>query len=40
MYLGDVTELEQHKEEIAEKKLLHLAFLNASLGAEGHPWSH
>ncbi|KAF2027844.1 NAD(P)-binding protein [Setomelanomma holmii] len=34
----DVAELEVHKEEIVEKKLLKLAFLNAKLGPEGHPW--
>ena len=36
--LGDVNELELHKEEIEEKKLLKLAFLNGKLGPDGHPW--
>lgn len=30
--------MEQHKDEIVEKQLLSLAFLNARLGPEGHPW--
>ncbi|KAH7094405.1 hypothetical protein FB567DRAFT_2653 [Paraphoma chrysanthemicola] len=34
----DVAEMEAHKEEIVEKKLLKLAFLHAQLGTEGHPW--
>lgn len=35
---GDIEEMELHKEEIVDKKLLHTAFLNAKLGPEGHPW--
>ncbi|KAF2996779.1 hypothetical protein E8E14_005044 [Neopestalotiopsis sp. 37M] len=35
----DVEELEKHKDEIVEKKLTKLAFLNGQLGPEGHPWS-
>ncbi|KAF2012833.1 NAD(P)-binding protein [Aaosphaeria arxii CBS 175.79] len=35
----DVEELEAHKGEITEKKLLKLSFLGAQLGPEGHPWS-
>ncbi|ETS83494.1 hypothetical protein PFICI_05370 [Pestalotiopsis fici W106-1] len=35
----DVVELEKHKDEIVEKKLAKLAFLNGQLGPEGHPWS-
>ncbi|KAF2872885.1 hypothetical protein BDV95DRAFT_359396 [Massariosphaeria phaeospora] len=36
----DVEEMEQHKEEIIEGKLLKLAFLGAKLGPEGHPWKN
>jgi hypothetical protein len=39
----DIEEMEQHKQEIKEGKLLQLqgdnASLNAQLGPEGHPWS-
>ncbi|KAI4942641.1 hypothetical protein J4E91_009810 [Alternaria rosae] len=35
----DVNEMEAHKQEITEQKLLKLGFLNAKLGPEGHPWS-
>lgn len=35
---GDVEELEKHRDEIKEKKLLKLAFLNGKLGPEGHTW--
>jgi hypothetical protein len=35
----DVDELKKHKEDIVEGKLLKLAFLNAKLGPEGHPWN-
>ncbi|KAI1495695.1 hypothetical protein F5X99DRAFT_402726 [Biscogniauxia marginata] len=35
----DVNELEQHKDEIVEKKLVKLAFLNGQLQPGGHPWS-
>ncbi|CAD0044998.1 unnamed protein product [Aureobasidium pullulans] len=35
---GDVEEMEKHKGEIKEKKLLKLAFLNGKLGPEGHTW--
>lgn len=35
----DVTELEQHKSEIVEKKLVKLGFLNAQLQVGGYPWS-
>lgn len=31
--------MEAHQEEIKEKKLLKLAFLGATLGPDGHPWS-
>ncbi|KAF2790239.1 NAD(P)-binding protein [Melanomma pulvis-pyrius CBS 109.77] len=36
----DVEEMEKHKDEIVEGKLLKLAFLGAKLGAEGHPWKN
>lgn len=32
--------MEQHEEEIKDKKLLKLAFLNGELGPAGHPWKH
>lgn len=35
---GDVEEMEEHKSEIVDKKLLKIAFLNANLGPDGHPW--
>lgn len=35
----DVNELEVHSSEIAEKKLLNTAFLNADLGPQGHPFT-
>ncbi|RWA09244.1 hypothetical protein EKO27_g5870 [Xylaria grammica] len=35
----DVTELEKHQSEIAEKKLNKLGFLNGQLQAGGYPWS-
>lgn len=35
----DVNEMKVHHKEIIEGKLLKLAFLNAQLGPEGHPWS-
>ena len=35
----DVTELEQHKTEIVEKKLVKLAFLNGQLQPGGYQWS-
>jgi NAD(P)-dependent dehydrogenase (short-subunit alcohol dehydrogenase family) len=34
----DVEEMEGHREEIVEKKLLKLGFIGAQLGPEGHPW--
>lgn len=34
----DVEEMEAHAGEIKEGKLHQLAFLNAKLGPEGHPW--
>ncbi|THZ60937.1 NAD(P)-binding protein [Aureobasidium pullulans] len=34
----DVEEMEKHRDEIKEKKLLKLAFLNGNLGPEGHAW--
>lgn len=34
----DVEEMESHKEEIKEGKLLKLGFIGAKLGTEGHPW--
>lgn len=34
----DVDEMEAHASEITGGKLTELAFLNAKLGAEGHPW--
>jgi len=34
----DVEEMEMHKEEIVEKRLLHTSFINAKLGPEGHPF--
>lgn len=36
--LGDVDEMERHKEEIVEKGLLKTAFLNARLGDGGQAW--
>ena len=36
----DVEEMEKHKDEIVEGKLLKLAFLGAKLGPEGHPWKN
>lgn len=35
----DVEELERHREEIVEKKLVKLGFLNAQLQPGGYPWS-
>lgn len=35
----DVVELEEHKDEIVEKKLVNLAFLNGKLQPGGYPWS-
>ena len=35
----DVKEMEEHREEIVEKKLLKSGFLNATLGPTGHPWT-
>lgn len=35
----DVAELEAHKTEIKEKKLLKLAFLNGGLSPTGYSWS-
>ena len=35
----DVEEMEKHKEEIVEGKLLNLQFLGGKLGPEGHPWA-
>lgn len=35
---GDVEEMETHKKEISEKKLLKLSFLGAKLSPTGHPW--
>ena len=37
-FLGDIEEMEQHKDEIVKNQLLKLGFLNAKLGPEGHPW--
>jgi hypothetical protein len=34
----DVEEMERHKDEIIEGKLLRLQFLAAKLGPDGHPW--
>lgn len=34
----DVAELEKHKSEIVEDKLLKLGFIGGKLGPEGHPW--
>ena len=34
----DVNEMEDHADEIREGKLNQLGFLNAKLGADGHPW--
>ncbi|KEQ88965.1 NAD(P)-binding protein [Aureobasidium pullulans EXF-150] len=34
----DVEEMEKHRDEIKEKKLLKLAFLNGKLGPEGYTW--
>ncbi|KAI5242345.1 NAD(P)-binding protein [Aureobasidium subglaciale] len=34
----DVDEMEEHKEEIKEKRLLQLSFLNAKLSPVGHAW--
>lgn len=35
---GDVEEMEEHKSRIMEKKLLKIAFLNACLSPDVHPW--
>ena len=35
----DVNEMKVHASEITEGKLTQLAFLNAKLGPEGHPWA-
>lgn len=35
----DVEEMEKHQDEIKDGKLLKLAFVNAKLGPEGHPWA-
>ncbi|KAK6222811.1 hypothetical protein LQW54_000620 [Pestalotiopsis sp. IQ-011] len=35
----DVSEMEAHKDEIVEKKLVRLGFLNAKLQPGGHEWS-
>ncbi|ROW16753.1 hypothetical protein VPNG_01590 [Cytospora leucostoma] len=35
----DVEELKKHKDEITEKKLIKLGFLNAQLQPGGYPWS-
>lgn len=35
----DLNEMEEHQEEILEKKLLKLAFINAELQAGGYQWS-
>jgi hypothetical protein len=34
----DYEEMEEHKDEILEKKLLRLAFTAAKFGKGGHPW--
>lgn len=34
----DFEEMEAHKQEIIEKKLLQLAFTNAQFRKGGHPW--
>lgn len=36
---GDVDEMEAHKLEITEQRILKLGFLGAKLGPEGHQWS-
>lgn len=35
----DVEELESHKDEIAEKKLIKLGFINGAMQPGGYPWS-
>ncbi|KAF2186553.1 NAD(P)-binding protein [Zopfia rhizophila CBS 207.26] len=35
----DIKEMERHKDEILDEKLLKLGFLRAKLGPYGHPWS-
>lgn len=35
----DVEEMERHKEEIVQKKLIKLGFLNVQLQPGGYPWS-
>lgn len=35
----DVEELAAHKDEIAEKKLIKLGFINGNMQPGGHPWS-
>ncbi|KKY38791.1 putative short chain dehydrogenase reductase [Diaporthe ampelina] len=35
----DVEELEAHKDEIAEKKLVKLGFINGEMQPGGYPWS-
>jgi hypothetical protein len=36
----DYEEMEEHKDEILEKKLLKLAFTAAKFGKGGHPWEN
>lgn len=35
----DVAELDEHKGEIVDKKLLELPFLNATFSSSGYSWS-
>jgi NAD(P)-dependent dehydrogenase (short-subunit alcohol dehydrogenase family) len=35
----DIEEMEAHKDQIVDEKLLNRGFLNAKLGPNGHPWS-
>jgi hypothetical protein len=37
--IGDIEEMEAHKDQIVDEKLLNRGFLNAKLGPNGHPWS-
>lgn len=34
----DIEEMEAHKDEIVNNKLISLAFTNAKFGKGGHPW--
>ena len=37
--VGDIEEMEAHREEIEHNSLLKVAYLGAKLGKGGHPWA-